>query len=620
MKSLMWLISSVLAEAGTKCDTDTHLDYKYVVERVEHEGLSFLTITLPTLSHALERGLEVGRFEPLEACAFKRMSKGTLPAFLQGLFVQVFDNKTGVLLKEPSVEAISCIRQVCLMWKKVNIACSEERVNNAFEKFLECERDIACLPDWSSYLPYHDQKVDRVRMVAGILWHRLGSSYSDARRTDQLMPRHGPGATAERISGNRKFALRSWYSRLQDHFPLDLFACVNWSWLGDPELERINIVEPEEELPVRVTAVPKTLKTPRIIAIEPVCMQYVQQALMAFLVEKLENSWFTAGHVNFTDQSINQRHALSGSRNGTSATLDLKEASDRVSLNLVRLILGQCPDLLGALESARSTKAILPSGVVIPLSKYASQGSATCFPVEAMVFFTLVVSACTRQDIPVTPQGIRDAIEGVYVYGDDLIVPKDKVLTVLEYLKAFGLKVNDSKSFWTGKFRESCGMDAYAGEMVTPIYLRELPQYSRSKRALGSLVSFANQLYGKGWWHTARSVREWIEANYGPLPHVLSTSAGLGWHSFLGSYTAERWDPKAQVFKVKTYVVSSRKRHDPVEGHAGLLKYFLSVGKPDADEDFQEGTLPCESNGRDDFHMSVRRGDVHTKHRWVRPY
>lgn len=607
MKSLMWLLGSILTDVSIRCNTDTQRDYQTIAARVEDEGLSFLTITLPTFCTGFERGLREGYVDSSFFPGFKG-KKGSLPALLWGLTSLVFDWRSGRLLEIPDVEAIRCIRQVCLMWKKVNINCSLERTEDALVKYVECDEEVGHGTDYlataNSNLWSRDRRLDA---VASVVLGDLEFRYLNRWRTNRILPKHGPGATAERISGNRKYTLRAWHNRLEASFPFDSFALPNANWLTDDVLTKVNFLEPDAEMPVRVITVPKTLKTPRVIAIEPVCMQYAQQALSEMLMQELQHhNWYTKGKVNFTDQTVNQMLALSSSKDGKFATLDLEEASDRVSVPLVNLIFRSCPSLLGALMDCRSRTAQLPDGTTRPIKKFASMGSATCFPVESMVFYTIVVAAIAESlNLPASPRGLTKASRDVYVYGDDIIVPVDQVETVIEWLSYFGLKVNRRKSFWTGKFRESCGMDAYDGVRVTPVYLRELPDRRRSSTGLVSLVSFANQLYKNGWWHTARDVRAYVEGLVGPLPHVQETSSGLGWNSYMNSYSVERWNDKHQVFEVKTYAVRPILLEDPIQDHGALMKFFLSRAKPE---------------DREVLSKSVRPGGVYVNRRWVRPY
>lgn len=595
-RHLMWLLSRVLKDISTRCCTDLHRDELTVSRRIEHEGISFLTITLPTLATFLERGLERGSVADLTLLEFQ--TRKTLPILFRGLFLQVFEETSGALLHEPSIEAIACIRQVCLMWKKIHLPCEDNRIADAFSSYVECDKEVLVdLPDLY-YFKY----------VSGVLWGETLGALSEKIVSLGLVPKHGPGATAERISGNQKYALRTWHTRLEDLFPLDAYGFPMGA-AGTDLYDGIDFLEPGDEPPVRVISVPKTLKTPRIIAIEPVCMQYVQQAICEGLVAALENGALTGGRINFANQGVNQFLAKWGSKTQLNATLDLSEASDRVSSRLVWEMLEAVPLVREAVFACRSTSADVPGHGVIELNKFASMGSALCFPIEAMVFYTVILAGIMKSlDAPATPSTIYKLSKDVYVYGDDIIVPIGQVQAAIESLELFGLKINYRKSFWTGKFRESCGMDAYDGARVTPTYLRRmLPDSRRDTAEIVSAISFANQLYAEGFWITARAVRELVDSLVGPLPIVQDTSPGLGWHSVVYSYSIARQCEKTHVPLVRTLVVTQSRQDDPVTGWAALQKFFLKRSESPIDD-------------KEHLQYSVRRGSVNIKRRWVRPY
>lgn len=242
----------------------------------------------------------------------------------------------------------------------------------------------------------------------------------------------------------------------------------------------------------------------------------------------------------------------------------------------------------------------------VKLRKFAAMGSALCFPVESLCFYIVCTAAMlSRRGHRPTKENLRSLQGRLYVYGDDIIVHKDEVATVIEFLEALGLKVNSDKSFWTGKFRESCGMDAYDGTCVTPTYLRHLqPNDRRNANGLISWVSTANQLYAGGMWKTALYMREHIESVYGALPHVLENSPLVGWVSFLGSYTAERWNSDLQRFETKGYIASAPKVKDPLSGYPALLKCL---------------TTPLNEDPKH-LERTVRSGTVTLKRRWEVPH
>jgi len=99
LKSLLTLHSLTLQDAGSLCDTITARDEISLTRRWEHEGDGFLTITLPLLGKALERGLADGEW-PKSTIASKFHHNGGLPSFLRGFLLRVF-SPDGLLLDDP---------------------------------------------------------------------------------------------------------------------------------------------------------------------------------------------------------------------------------------------------------------------------------------------------------------------------------------------------------------------------------------------------------------------------------------------------------------------------------------------------------------------------------------
>lgn len=153
MKRLNSLLQYVLEESGTWCRTSTDRDWKTILGRIEHEGDSFFTITLPEFGKSLEKAIDRGRVvsssssvgdlaQKSDFPGWKR--KGKLPVFLGGFLDLVFDRTSGLLLdySREQVVAIRCIRQICLLYQKVNEPCSDERVRKALSGYIQCEQDV----------------------------------------------------------------------------------------------------------------------------------------------------------------------------------------------------------------------------------------------------------------------------------------------------------------------------------------------------------------------------------------------------------------------------------------------------------------------------------------------
>lgn len=615
------LATRIYRDSVARCTADVSdlRDLLTIRSRVEDEGLSFLTISLPNFCKDFERSLAIGKIEttcfsgwrriPLSREARIRTGRkhGGIPTFLSGFLAQIFDRETGEVYEQfprntdsdPSHVYVGAVRQICLSFKKLALDCTPERVESAIEDFVHTEHSFAEFKPLAYQLDLFDR-------ASRLIW----SDVLVGINLSELQPKHGPGATAERVSGNGKYRWQWWHERLEPYFPF-IDNCYSISSYDSKEFEEVTFLPEDKEIPVRVSPVPKTQKGPRIIAIEPACNQYAQQALRAVLYERIENSRLAGGHVNFTDQSINQAIALMASKTGQYATIDLSEASDRVPLELATRMLDANPEFRDAVLACRSSHAELPNGTIIgPLRKFASMGSALCFPIESMYFYTIcVVALCRAQNLPVTFSSIDKVKEDVFVYGDDIIVPSRHAEIVLDYLQQYNCKVNLAKSFWNGKFRESCGQDAYDGESVTPIYVRRL--HPKNKRQVSELISFvqgANAFYKRGYWQTASYMFEHVEKILGPLPYVSETSPGLGRISYLGYRSVERWNERLHRFEVKAWTPIPVYRTDPLEGYAALQKSLSSLS----------GRLD-DWEARDERHLeqSAQYGAVALKRRWV---
>jgi len=603
MKSLIALWNVLAYELASRCSTSTTMDVKTIQGRTENEGLSFLTITLPTFGKDFQYCLDQGFVVPESFLPFKKVGS-CLPSFLRGFTERVFDPGTGVLLDKPDIEAIYAIRQLTLIFSKMLLPCTPERERKAMSDYVQCDEEVNYV---ESILP--DSDVNEFGRMAQLLFRDVFLDLDIAVFNQEIVPKHGPGAVAEGLSSNGKYQSRYWTDRLESVFHVGDFLYPNARYVSDVyEDDGVDFREPGTELPSRVISVPKTQKTPRIIAIEPSSVQYVQQGVLERIMHKIHSS-FLNGFIGTKSQEPNQLLAQRGSLDGTLATLDLSEASDRVSSQLVETMMRNHPLAREAVFACRSQRASVPGHGIISLSKFASMGSALCFPMEAMVFLTIIFLGIERE------RGHRfskkseliDYLGEVRVYGDDLIVPIDCVHTVVDLLERYGARVGRSKSFWNGSFRESCGKEFYAGQDVSIVKVRrEFPSHRQHAAEVVSLVSLRNQFYFTGNW----DVCKWLDGKITGLikffPVVEPTSSALGRHSFLG-YIAEREDEHLHRPLVKACVLSSRSPRDPLDGPDAMLKYFLKRGvEPTFDESHLE--------------RAGRPRNVYIKTRWVTPY
>jgi len=218
--------------------------------------------------------------------------------------------------------------------------------------------------------------------------------------------------------------------------------------------------------------VPKNAKTERFIAAEPSGNIFLQLGVGAEIRRCLHRMG-----INLDDQSINQGLAKRALVDGL-ATVDLRQASDTISRELVWLLLPQ--RWASFLDALRSPELYF-EGKWFSLSKFSSMGNGFTFELETLIFWGLT-------------EALRDCLHvrgRVSVYGDDIICPieLDKFLPVL--LDLVGFSVNTKKTHFGGVFRESCGKHFFGGYDVTPIYQKDEPRGQEIHRLVNRLIYHA---------------------------------------------------------------------------------------------------------------------------------
>jgi hypothetical protein len=397
------------------------------METFENRATSsaFFTVVLPGLGKDLEKGLS-GQFV-LSCGMFKKQRNSALPQFLYEHFIQVF-HKDGTLKDNPV--HVRDLRQLCMMFYKFEVPFTDDQLKKATEKYIETDKLVK-----TSDFPYGLQEVRK----------NFCSLFPD--NPLDIRPHHSNGATADSVTNPDKRSVRR-------HIP-SLMKVYGPRFFFNSELHAKNwcstfstvTAEPN----ARLTFVPKDSRGPRSICMEPHERMFIQKGLQVKLYDYIENYSPAKGFINFTNQGVNQRLAYESSMTRLHATIDLKDASDMVSWSLLRLLAPS--EWFVALQATRSACVELPDKTVLPLNKYASMGSALCFPIEAMVFWSIAKT--------VTPK--------VWVYGDDIIVDNNHVADVIHALESYGLIINHDKTLHKGFFRESCGGDYLHGHDISYI-------------------------------------------------------------------------------------------------------------------------------------------------------
>lgn len=570
-----------LTSCGRNTEYVESSDLNTFDRRLACEGAEFYARGFTGLRTATLTGLEKGRFE-VGDLRFRKKAGTQLPAFLYRAFSAIFTDD-GIVRSRVNVDAVSCLNQLLAVFGKIEGGHTKESETTCINNFIKNEEEVRIWDDYLRLHHLDDVRafrsslpspLDRYKyrsinhgvedyvqahladglvlqddnLVEGPKWpaaskllirgnyldlvlmeaRRLVSRVLSEEDPRDIHPKHGSGASACGTLVNQRYGTPRYVQAIDRIWPYSDYFYSGASHLCDAMPGRVE--EPgapakhiwldhlTEYTPcAKVILVPKDARGPRLISCEPRETMWIQQGLLSKLVTCLEAHPLTSGLVNFTDQGINKYQAYRGSITRDSATLDLKDASDRVSLALVEAIFPK--NWVKCLLACRSPQTVLPDGDIVNLHKFAPMGSALCFPVMALVIWSLLTAtanmAQTEKSVRVSGRlhkaRKRFAWERpVYVYGDDIVVPSDFAGTAMLVLESVGLIVNTNKSFVRSSFRESCGGEYYDGWDVTPIRLRTLPDDSVPSRM--RVIAFHNNVvwrYGaQPLWLTCL-IHEW---------------------------------------------------------------------------------------------------------------
>lgn len=206
----------------------------------------------------------------------------------------------------------------------------------------------------------------------------------------------------------------------------------------------------------RFATVPKDMNRRRSIDIQPTANLFLQKGAGKMIRRRLKRCG-----IDLDDQTRNQNLAARAFSEGL-CTIDLEAASDSVSTELVRLLLPT--DWFKWLDSLR-THSISLDGSSHRLAKFSAMGNGFTFELESLIFYALCWGVVRAE------AGDNDS--PISVYGDDIIVASAHYGRVKTVLEECGFVINDTKSFFTGPFYESCGKHYFQGFDVTPPIQKE---------------------------------------------------------------------------------------------------------------------------------------------------
>lgn len=581
---------------------------------IEQRGIHLLVVDLPAIGKHLDRCISDGEYKFLGLPLTKRVSKKVrVPKFLRELYLLIFEG-SGRLKDDPSVEAILFLRQILFVGKKADLHCGPEAVVAEVQQMLRTDSELPipeevwnaefpAYSDFQVYQGFYTSPVYRCRIAENFpasqrqeLWDVLWALDIVSRELNTALGvydfrdwrfRHGPGVVSTSPRGFSKYYWKSWSNRLENAFPIAECGYHNYaSWAGSVDQVEDDSIEPFSKL----IDVPKSFTKPRLIAAEPGEHQWCQQNIWDYFCTRTERSWIS-NFVRFRDQTRNQDLCRRGSEDGSLVTLDLSEASDRVTCHAVGQLFRFNAKLSLALQATRTRRLWQTqdenSPEFVELRKFSTMGNACTFPVETLMFLAVsLASILTVRMKPVNLRNILSLSEEVAVFGDDIVVPSDSRELVQKTLEVLHFKVNTNKSFWNGKFRESCGVDAYAGVNVTPTYWSS--PCTGGPESLASTVETRNSFHKKFFLRTSSYLASTIRGV--ELPHVPMESGLLGLKAFAKGHNESvktRWNPDLQRSESLVPVIISRVKKTPVEDDTALLQFFTE--RPDPMFPWQSG-------------------------------
>lgn len=540
-----------------------------------------LTQVLIRLEPHLDRVKYLALQGNLRARNWSRLAEvaGSLDAVHPGVVSHYLQNQFVALLKKYPYTASEMpgFNPELAAWKKFQSAeHSCKRVNQKFR---------AMRNSWNRYAEHMSVMRSYISSVIG-----LSPNLDEVYEKCDFGPGASVGVSGDFTNFGRKISSPRWSvsplalsfstAALWKHEQLRTFllgpepVCYDFEKFKDIVKSRIEVVSHN-----KISFVPKTYKTFRSIASEPLLNGYVQKGLDVVLRKLLARVG-----LDLSDQSTNCRMARDGSLGGFNpyCTIDLSSASDSMSTEMVKNLIPE--DWFTVLDCLRS-HSYLYDGVKHRYHKFVSMGNGFCFPLQTLIFAAVCHAVCVMNG---SPKDFR-------VYGDDIVLRQSDALLAIELLKFLGFKCNPEKTFLTGRFRESCGTDWYCGQDVRPVYLdfrldTNVDLYKIHNATLRSYftIDCFESVLGPLRSRCPESVR-FLRPFHGNQDGAFTVSLDLAMHSKF-----VRWNRSSWAWSWKEVVSTPiRDRFDGIDPSVcNKLEYLAVLRASDSDHSLVSGFVP----------------------------
>lgn len=177
------------------------------------------------------------------------------------------------------------------------------------------------------------------------------------------------------------------------------------------------------------------------------------------------------------------------------ATIDLKNASDRISIHLVKYLLPS--RVFNLIKQARSEMTLGLDDQFYLINKISSMGNGFTFELMSLILYALC----------------RSYTSDTSVFGDDVIIPNEFAHCVISDMENAGFVVNMTKTHINSEYRESCGAHYIDGFGYIESYDFKYPKH------MGDVITIINKLSRLAYLYP--SFRSLYVKIYGNTPAAL---------------------------------------------------------------------------------------------------
>lgn len=265
---------------------------------------------------------------------------------------------------------------------------------------------------------------------------------------------------------------------------------------------------------------------------------------------------------------INRLLARLGSLDGSNATIDLKDGSNRISTEFYRLVLPK--QVFLALDRIRAKRIVIPKALSdhageIDLEMFSTQGDGFTFALQTLMFASITEAVYESMGLPTD---CRD-YPHFSVFGDDIICVKSAFHKVTKMLEFCGFTVNTEKSFNSGPFRESCGADFFKGHNIRSVYIKRI-RHERHKYSVFNRLLIWSIRCGVDLTPLLRYIKGLVD--FRPVPLDETDEAGLKLPSEFSGIDASKYGQyKYKAWTPVQRFVNVRRRFDSINDDGMLM-------------------------------------------------